>query len=99
MSEFRLIFLNLCHACVQQVQAGELSEEEAADELVGFLSQHTELLESPDIKAIFNALGLVDIPREVSANQPIGQWNQVAADKLKTAEWQEVVIAIQNLRS
>lgn len=92
--EQKKLFIELCAKLVEAQERGELSEEEAARQMVEAGLSLPDRLDRKELAEIFDLAGDVEIPRTSSYRQGIGLWNKETADKLKQKEWRQLVEAI-----
>lgn len=91
------LFINYCIRLIELKEKGVLSEEEAAYKMVGAM-QFENLANSPECDAIFDIAGTTEISRATSYAQPMGQWDEKTANKVKQEEWKELVAAVENAK-
>jgi hypothetical protein len=95
--EQKRLFVLYCLKLIECKEKGELREEEAAYKMVGAI-QFDNLSDSPECEAIFDIAMTAEISRELSYAQPMEQWNEKTADKIKEKEWRELIITVQRAK-
>lgn len=91
------LFILYCVRLIELKENGVLSEEEVAYKMVSAI-QFDNLTNSPECDAIFNIAGTTEIPRTTSYKQPIDQWDEKTANKIKQEEWRELVTTVENAK-
>ncbi|MDR3558515.1 MAG: hypothetical protein P4L61_03215, partial [Candidatus Pacebacteria bacterium] len=79
------LVIQYCEKLIELKDSGKIREEEASYYIVAALLPVSSM--TPEVAAIFDSAADAEIDREVSYGQPIGEWNQKTADKIKQEEW------------
>jgi len=92
-SDQKEIFLEYCQKLIDLKESGELTEENVGSDIVSAMLL-PDLIENPEYEAIFDIASDMEISRESSFRQGIGNWDAKAADGIKRDEWEQFVAAV-----
>ncbi len=89
--------ISRCEAWVSAVDLGTMTEEQASYAIADLLMREG-VSGGREFEALSDAVADAQIPREVSYRQPIGEWQEDVAAKLKKREWERVVGELRRVR-
>lgn len=96
--EKKRLFIDYCDHLISLKEGGGIREEEVGYEIVSILFMGNDLQDIQVIDDIFSYASDLEIPRETSYRQPIGNWDERAANSIKKDEWNLFVMVVQEAK-
>ncbi len=94
LEEKKKAFIDFCLELIKLKEKGEITEEQVGVWITSCLSIK-ELSSLPEFEEIFDIAPTLELPREISYRQKIGEWDKKTADRIKEEEWKELVVAVR----